>query len=448
MAFSVATTNRRIILLLSITLIFEWIWVFIGRPLPSRSSLPPSVHNKLPKIFQKRDIFNYPAAQILPIHEVCAKTQWANDVVFTCDNSVGGIGNVRNSILICTRLAISAGASLVLPNIVVRNRDDITQIRTGQTTTMDYMFDTQHYVQSLRLSCPGLKIYDNIEHVPNIHAMHGPLALQPEDLQEHTDQGLPHPESWAADFKAWLERETMGTNFNTANPTRTTIVALGRSYLIFPIYSDGKEFAHSFGNILQFRQDVRQLATEVIINLLRNHTLLDNYNGKDNIIADTYLAAHLRTEKDATEGWPADHWGWSAYAKQSEAYINQTLGDGLNLMYVASGDLEQLTRFTTDAALRNITVETKHRLLPDSSLSLLKQMSFDQQGLVDFLVMLKASDFSGVAHSSFAWSIALKRHTWSRRKDQLHLKGVNTLSDELSQIYGQVAGEYPATVWP
>lgn len=448
MAFSVATKNRRMILLLTITLIFEWIWVFIGRPLPTRSSLPHSVHNKLPKIFQKPDIFHYPAERIDAIHQVCSATTWANDAVITCDNSVGGIGNVRNSILICTRLAISAGASLVMPKIVVRSKDDITQIRTGQTTTLDYMFDTQHYVQSLRLSCPGLKIYDDIEQVTNSHALHGPIPLQPEDLQEHTSQGLPHPENWAADFRAWLGRETTGTIFNTANPSRTTIVQLGRSYLIYPIYTDGKEFAHSFGNILQFRQDVRELATEVVITLLRNRGLLSSYNGRNDVIEGAYLAAHLRTEKDATEGWPADHWGWSAYAKQTEAYINQTLGDGLNLMYAASGDLEQLTRFTADAAIRGITVETKHRLLPDSSLSQLNQMSFDQQGLVDFLVMLKASDFAGVAHSSFAWSVALKRHTWSRRKDQLHLKGANTLSDEWSQIYGQVAGEYPATVWP
>ena len=34
-------------------------------------------------------------------------------------------------------------------------------------------------------------------------------------------------------------------------------------------------------------------------------------------------------------------------------------------------------------------------------------MSFDQQGLVGCLVMLKDSDFAGVVHSLFVWSIAL-----------------------------------------
>ena len=99
------------------------------------------------------------------------------------------------------------------------------------------------------------------------------------------------------DFKAWLKREIIGVTFNTANLSKTTRVALGRSYLIYPIYSDGKEFVHCFGNVLQFRLDVGQLATEVIASLLRNKTprlgkgwyKWDLYS---NFIVDMYLAAH------------------------------------------------------------------------------------------------------------------------------------------------------------
>lgn len=442
-----ASSRRRLILLLAILLITEWVWVFVGRPLPSSKNVPPAVHNKLAAVL-KKDIFHYKPNRINAIYTVCAATKWTNDAIFTCDNSIGGIGNVRNSILICTRLAISAGASLVMPKIEVRDAHDISQIRTGEKTTMDYMFDVSHYKASLRLSCPGLKIYDNIEVLPNYDSLHGPKVLQPEDLQEHTPKGLPRPSAWPQDFTSWLQRETAGTLFNTGNPQRTTIVALNRSYLIYPIYSDGTEFAHAFGSILQFRPDVRVLATEVFTSLLRNHGLEKSWDGKSDIVENAYLGAHLRIEKDATEGWPGDYWGWSNYTAQAGAYINQTLGDGLDLIYVASGDLAQISRFTAEASRHNIKVETKHSLLSPTSLTQLNQLSFDQQGLVDFLVMLKASDFAGVAHSSFAWSIALKRHLGSRRRDNMHLGGKHTLSDEWSQVYGQVAGEYPGCVWP
>lgn len=442
-----ANNRRRSILLLAIFLTTEWLWVLVGRPLPSSSSVPPLVHDKLSSVL-KKDIFHLPPPKIAAIHSLCAATKWSSDAIFTCDNSVGGVGNIRNSILICTRLAISAGASLVLPKIIVRDAHDISEIRTSERTTMDYMFDVPHYKASLRLSCPGLKIYDDIEVLPNHAALHGPKSLQPEDLQEHTPTGLPRPETWAQDFKAWLQRETAGTQFTTANPLRTTIVALQRSYLIYPIYSDPPSFAHSFSSILAFRRDVRHLASEVFLTLLKRHNLEKLWDGESQIVENAYVGAHLRIEKDAKEGWPGKDWGWSNYSMQAGAYINQTLGDGLGVMYVASGDLAEVHKFAAEAAAYNITVETKHSLLSLASVRKLSQLSFDQQGLVDFLVMLKASDFAGVAHSSFAWSIALKRHLESKRKDNMHLDGKHTLSDEWSQVYGQVAGEYPGCVWP
>ena len=287
----IANRRRQYILLLVTLLIVEWIWVLAGRPFPSSSIVPQPVHDKLSSVF-KKDIFHYPATYIDPIHSVCASTKWSDDTIFTCDNSVGGIGNVRNSILICTRLAIAAGVSLVMPKIIVRNAHDISQIRTGEKTTMDYLFDVQHYKQSLRLSCPRLKIYDDIQDLQNWESLHGPKELQPEDLQERTDKGLPHPETWREDFRAWLERETAGTVWTSANPTRTTVVSLQRSYLIYPIYSDHKLFANTFGSILQFRSDVRQLATEVFTTLLKKHELEKLWDGESEIVENAYLGAH------------------------------------------------------------------------------------------------------------------------------------------------------------
>lgn len=62
---------------------------------------------------------------------------------------------------------------------------------------MDYMFDVSHFKESLKLSCPALKLYDGIENVPKWQALHGPKSLQTEDLEEHNPPGLPHPETWS-----------------------------------------------------------------------------------------------------------------------------------------------------------------------------------------------------------------------------------------------------------
>ncbi len=428
--------NRRFIYLLFFVLLAEWFWVSMGRPTPT-SSLSTS----------PKDVFDVSPLNSHEIKAVCAGTEWQDDAIFTCDNSVGGIGNIRNSILICTRFAIAAGAAMVMPKIIVRSQQDIAKIRTGEKTTMDYMFDTQHYVTSLRNSCPQLKLYETVEDIPGHEHIHGPIALTPEDLQIHTREGIEHPERWGDDFKAWLERETAGISFTTAS--RTTIVELKRSYLVYPVYSDSTAFAQTFGGILKFRPDVRELATTTFYALLHKYNLA--WDGKSEMVENAYFGAHLRTEEDARKGWPGKDWIWSNYDTQSQSYLNQTIDDGLPLIYVASGDLSQTSQLAQDAAPYNITVTTKHDLLPPAELEQLSRMAWDQQGLVDYLVMTKASDFGGVAHSSFAWSVALKRHLSARRKDgKLHLQGPQMLSDEWSQIYGKTGGypEYATCLWP
>lgn len=442
----IPSLNHRYVALAGLFLLFEWSWVLLGRranisrpPLPLRPALQTP---------HKNDIFDFPPVDSEAIRSICANTEWNDDAIFTCDNSVGGIGNVQNSILICVRFAIAAGGSLVVPRIIVRNAQDISKIRTGQRTEMSYMFDRKHFVDSLALSCPGLRLYDTIESIPNRAEIGGPIPLQPEDLQPPSPgTGIPKPESWPSDFRAWLVRETGGTS--SGGPT--TLVELGRSYLIYPIYSDGTNFAHQFGSILKFRPDVRVLATTTFRRLLEEFKIEYNEKNPSAITENAYFGAHLRTEKDAVEGWPAPDWVYSRYTTQSAAYLNQSIAANLSVIYVTSGNLTEVTRLASDASRYNIRVTTKHELLPPADLQQLNELAWDQQGLVDFLVMLKASDFAGIAHSSFAWSIALKRHLSARRKDRkLHLQGPQMLSDELSQIYGMVAQypEYAACVWP
>lgn len=96
----------------------------------------------------------------------------------------------------------------------------------------------------------------------------------------------------------------------------------------------------------------------------------------------------------------------------------------------------------------NIKVTTKHDLLTGEDRAGLDKLTFDQQALIDFLVLLKATGFAGVGHSSFAWNIALHRHRFARQRD--HLNGPQLMSDELSQVMGtpNMYPEYAPCLWP
>ncbi|RDW69780.1 hypothetical protein BP6252_08800 [Coleophoma cylindrospora] len=387
------------------------------------------------------DIFDFAPIQSESIKSICSATEWNTSVVFTCDNSVGGVGNIRNSILNCVRYAISAGGGLVLPKIIVRSNEDIAKIRTGERTNMDYMFDTTHFVKSLRLSCPQLRLFKTVNDVRNGRNGPGLMALHPESLIENIPKyGLTHPEQWRATFYDWLERSSWD------NRGERMVIELARSYLQYPIYSDGEGFALAFGDILKFRSDVRILATKTLLNLFETFPV--SIDPARATLRDGFFGAHLRTEKDAQEGWPAQDWEFSKYETQSRLYIEQAARSTAPVIYVASGDREQVARFAQDVKVINKTVTTKFDLLKAEDMRYLSALAWDQQALVDFLVMLKASDFAGVGHSSFAWNIALKRHILAGTRK--YLDGPQMLSDEFSQIYGKPRGypEYASCLWP
>lgn len=438
--------NRRYAGLVAFVLGAIWLWAALDRPYTLPLHRVWNIYSNRPfsePTAEVLDVFDFPTLDSESVKSICGDTQWNESVVFTCDNSVGGIGNLRNSILNCVRYAISAGASLVIPSIVLRNTSDISQIRTGVRTDLSYMFDTQHFLDSIRLSCPPLQIHSSIHDIKDFAHAHDAISLLPESLVDHVPgTGLANPEAWRGQFYTWLEQ------FSAPEVKGPMIIDLGRSYLQYPIYSDGEGFALAFGSILKFRSDARILAVKTLQGLADTYSLTLDIT--QDIIPNAFFGAHLRTEKDAVEGWPAPDWVYSRFETQSRIYLEQAPRSNSSIIYVASGDLNEVAKFARDASTppNNYTVTTKFDLLKGKDLEELQGLHWDQQALVDFLVMLKASDFAGIGHSSFAWNIALKRHIYATQKN--HLNGPQMLSDELSQIYGIVRGypEYAACLWP
>lgn len=388
------------------------------------------------------------------ISAVCNRTAWNESLVFTCNESYGGVGNIRNSVLHCVRYAIQAGASLVLPRIVLRSAEDIGTIETGQTADFSYLFDTPHFLGSMSLYCPQLKIHNTIE-----DAMNGleeqedlTLSLKPEALVEGgvPRTGIPEPSAWRGQFYSWLDSQSDTAGTGTA---RLVIVNLQRSYMTYPIYSDGDAFAHTFASVLQFRNDTRTLATKVLSSLAERFSF--DMNLQDDILPNAFFGVHLRTEADSKKAWESagDYWFYSHYRNQVKVYLEQAPRSNPAAIYIGSGDPAEIARFAADAAEvpapHNYPVVSKDDLLAGADLDALRALTFDQQALIDYLVLLKGSDFAGVAHSSFAWSIALKRHQFAKKKGEF-LDAPEMLDDDLSKVYGTVKDfeDYPKVLWP
>jgi hypothetical protein len=165
------------------------------------------------------------------------------------------------------------------------------------------------------------------------------------------------------------------------------------------VYKDGPEFVTTFGGLLKFQKDILELGKRTVSAM---ELLATSGAGG----SKQFAGFHLRTENDALSRWPD-------FDIQSSAYIQRAAGLGVRAAYLATGNATEADRFKTTAmSQERIQVVTKHDLLAGTrdGLQQLDSLSWDQQALVDFIVLLKSTYFMGVNPSSFSINVAGKRH--------------------------------------
>lgn len=340
-----------------------------------------------------------------PLTRICNETVWTPGVVFMCDNNSGGIGNIRNYMLTCIRYAIEVGATgLVLPRIEQRSADDVAMLFNG-SQPMDYFFDVDHFRSNLNKSCPAMTIYDSVEVIPHLR-LHEPEVIEPKaygerescdfrDLNRYTDL-------FDFRFHTWLRTSAEELKIHTVDAEHPRLFRFiwGVQYE-FPVWKDGPEFANTYGGLLRFREDIIRLGND-ITNLMRKQGLpppeAERGCGK-------YAAVHLRTESDAMAHWPT-------YEMQVEGFRARLdmKRDEIQSIYLATGNATEAEKFIKE--IDGIPILTKHMVLKNEPylLQLLEDMSWDQQALVEYVVIANSDYFLGVNPSSFSMNIAAKRH--------------------------------------
>ncbi|KAL1867827.1 hypothetical protein VTK73DRAFT_3969 [Phialemonium thermophilum] len=363
-----------------------------------------------------------------PLARVCRETAWTPGLVFVCDNNSGGIGNIRNFMLTCIRYAIEAGATgLVMPRIRTRSSDDLADLMK-EYRDFGYFFDEAYFRTSLTISCPRITIYNTTEDVPNASKPFRSHPLTPRnlglrggcdkrDLNRHTDL-------FATRFHSWLLDESKHSSLPPVSASHPRAVRLNWGVQWdWPVYRDGPEFVASYGGLLRFRSDILRLGKTVAAearafsSLSRSAVTDDGWHQKirrrswreraaGGPTATGYVGFHLRSENDALSAWPT-------FDDQASGYLQAASHRGFGAGYLATGNRTEAQKFVEKARSQNrIRVATKHDLLRNrrADLEALEALSWDQQALVDFVVLLYCDYFLGVSPSSFSINVALKRH--------------------------------------
>jgi len=353
------------------------------------------------------------------IKAMCSKKRWDHRAVVSCGRIQGGVGNVRNVILTCLRFTMEAGADFVIPSIRSRSTSDLSVLDTDISLGFDYLFDQKHFKKTMKRFCPGMKVYESHEEVRTEQdgVAVGPLELIP----DRKDRVLGNSEvaAWEGYWEKWL-RNQEATNADKLS-SGPIPVEFPSPLFHWPTDYDDADFVKSFGRVIQFREDTRRLAATVLWELSRKFEL--DLEPNEFMDGGMFFGAHLRTASDAAKA------KWTGYEDQAANYLELAAKEHLSTIYVATGSMEDMARFSAQAWEEyQFNTTTKLDLLRGEDLDLLQSLSWDQQGLVDFLVMLKSSSFAGISESSFAWNIALKRHILS--SDSTYMDHGQTLQDE------------------
>ncbi|KAI1170626.1 hypothetical protein F4777DRAFT_568512 [Nemania sp. FL0916] len=334
-----------------------------------------------------------------PLKRLCDETTWVEGLVYICDNNSGGLGNIRNYIQTCLRYALEAGATgLTIPRIRKRNEKDLADLFTDYLP-FSYMFDEQHFRDAFTENCPKITLYDDVKAIPGVGASPKIDNITPKDLGNRDgcdplDQNR-HTDRFGLVFRKWLNNEKHG---HAPTKEKPRLIRFNWGVLFdWQIFRDGPELAATFGGILRLNDKFLQLGKKT---LEKMHAFARADGAKDG----AFLGIHLRTENDALGFWPH-------YDTQSEAYMAQARKRGYQTAYLATGNLTEADKFI-DAGIEmaQMRIVTKADLLADDDLDELEALSWDQQGLVDYVVLLGAEFFVGVMPSSFSVHVAMKRH--------------------------------------
>ncbi|GAB1320977.1 hypothetical protein MFIFM68171_11187 [Madurella fahalii] len=342
-----------------------------------------------------------------PLERVCKEsTTWTPGIVFVCDNNSGGIGNIRNYILTCLRYAIEAGATgLVLPQIRTRSEKDLSNIML-EYRGFDYFFDESHFRQSLGASCPRITIYNSTNDIPHAPTPFNAEKITPNslgkrggcdkrELNKHTDR-------FDKQFQAHIQKTAEQFKLPAPSLEHPRIIRFNWGVQWdWPVFRDGPEFVATYGGLLKFRRDILDLGRKATVYMRQFAAQHDKATG-----SHSFVGMHLRTESDALSRWPK-------YDEQSSSYLERAAAMNFKAAYLATGNKTEARKLEMAALDQHgIAVVTKHQLLKGHAreLAALETLSWDQQALIDFIVLLESDYFLGVSPSSFSMNVALKRH--------------------------------------
>ncbi|KAG8166254.1 hypothetical protein KVR01_004806 [Diaporthe batatas] len=342
------------------------------------------------------------------IQDLCSETVWTPNLWLHCHKGCGpngtslcgGLNNARNRITSCLRMAIDAGAGLIIPPVAMRG-DDLEVDPRGKEHCADTWWDLRSLQDAMAANCPQLQMRVACEGLPYKDAIPPLGSMADKATIEAPPQVIcpaPGPCWTKGAFRKGLALPAiLAASTDKKTPT---IIRYADSFL-------GWNYRGS--------DEMDTIRKELHLSLPFRAQLLglgDTIARRPQLGGGAFIGVHLRGESD----WPSDR---SSPDQQMAAFEEEMLrirgmgpdGEGVSAVYVSSGDQQAIQNFRERLEPLNFTVHDKWTILKDEPkmLSLVNEMDFDSMGVIDYQALVRAEFFIGVLMSTMSAYIAYTR---------------------------------------
>jgi hypothetical protein len=309
---------------------------------------------------------------------------------------------------------------------------------------VSYLFDSDHFYDTLAKDCPQLHIVDQNDPSYNIRPKSEAHEVPVKKLTPTKwDTILDDPSQWRPALDRYVEAIVAQDNLSQPTGEHPIRLILDDVAFAWPVRYDSDEFRSAFGFLAVSPRHIRELSARALYNLYTRLGITTQSPGRPSRAA--FLGAHVRTEADAQVE------GWTSFDEQAALIREQVEAHSLDTVYVATGkasDAERLRMALAHVAVRVNDTHTvtprvlqKWDILDESDVMVLDELTWDQLALVDLDIMLRASYFVGIWQSSWSWTIALRRHAWSAMDPYDYAAHPVTFQDEYGVIVGPIGAQ-------
>ncbi|OBT85597.1 hypothetical protein VE02_05151 [Pseudogymnoascus sp. 03VT05] len=334
------------------------------------------------------------------LRHLCDEADWTEGLWLQCHNNVGssktamrgGLSNLRNRMQTCVRLAISAGAGVIIPTFATRSGTDLMNYRTEECP--EGLFDTKLYQEALSAACPQL----------NIRACNDTEGL--DTTIDAKFRKYLEPSHSNGTFRALID----DTIANSGVVTREEIskekpvrILYGDPYLAWNYTAAAEtDVKKELFRTLRYNDRLSQLGGQV------SDALRETVSGP-------VVAVHLRGEKDWPKSFGKLDTQIDLYTQALLELCSSTLGVNdtatIRDVYVSCGDPDAIRKFEKRLEPLGYVVHDKTSLLSNHTriLEKIEGLQFDEKAITEYESLVSADYFMGILTSSLSAIVAYAR---------------------------------------